>query len=99
MLFCWSAAQRKCQLLQTWVRQTFEPKNSVSARLSADLSGALNSVKASNFKIFSTTDGIRYWNHRQNHHSWHSLIKADGQPPMGRPVEIVLRFGGKSTQY
>jgi molecular chaperone DnaK (HSP70) len=34
--------------------------------------------------------GIRYWDRRQNRHSWHPLIKA-GQPyPMENPVELVL---------
>ncbi|MEO0948462.1 MAG: Hsp70 family protein [Cyanobacteria bacterium J06641_5] len=34
--------------------------------------------------------GIRYWNRRDNCHSWHPIIKA-GQPyPTRQPVEIVL---------
>jgi molecular chaperone DnaK (HSP70) len=34
--------------------------------------------------------GIRYWNRKQNCHSWHPIIQA-GQPyPMAQPVELVL---------
>jgi len=47
-----------------WVQQYFEPeKFGVSARLK--ISRCSNSVKASNFKIFYHSYGIRYWNHRQ----------------------------------
>ncbi|NJL86404.1 MAG: Hsp70 family protein [Leptolyngbyaceae cyanobacterium SM1_1_3] len=38
--------------------------------------------------------GIRYWDRRQNRHSWHSIIQQ-GQPyPMDKPVELLL---GAST--
>jgi molecular chaperone DnaK (HSP70) len=34
--------------------------------------------------------GIRYWDRRQNCHSWHRVINA-GQPyPMAKPVELIL---------
>jgi molecular chaperone DnaK (HSP70) len=34
--------------------------------------------------------GIRYWDRRQNCHSWHRVINA-GQPyPMSKPVELLL---------
>lgn len=34
--------------------------------------------------------GIRYWNHRDNCHSWHPIIHA-GQPyPTREPIELVL---------
>jgi molecular chaperone DnaK (HSP70) len=34
--------------------------------------------------------GIRYWDRRQNCHSWHRVINA-GQPyPMTKPVELIL---------
>lgn len=34
--------------------------------------------------------GVRYWDRRNNRHSWHPLIRT-GQPyPMNQPVELVL---------
>ena len=34
--------------------------------------------------------GVRYWNRRENAHSWHTLIES-GQPyPTAEPVELVL---------
>lgn len=78
--------------VQTWVQQYFEPEKIRCERpFEAIARGALQlsqGVQLQDFLYHSY--GIRYWNHRQNHHSWHSLIKA-GQPyPMSEPVELVL---------
>lgn len=78
--------------VQTWVQQYFEPEKIRCERpFEAIAQGALQlsqGVQLQDFLYHSY--GIRYWNHRQNHHSWHSLIKA-GQPyPMSEPVELVL---------
>jgi molecular chaperone DnaK (HSP70) len=42
--------------------------------------------------------GIRYWDRRQNCHSWHRVINA-GQPyPMSKPVELVLGASQENQQ-
>jgi molecular chaperone DnaK (HSP70) len=78
--------------VQTWVRQYVdESKIRCEKPFEAIAQGALQLSQGVQIKDFLYHGyGIRYWNRRNNCHSWHSLIKA-GQPyPMESPVELVL---------
>lgn len=78
--------------VQDWITGYFNPEKIKSDQpLTAIAQGALQlgrGIKVQDFLYHSY--GIRYWNRRQNCHSWHPLIKA-GQPyPMTTPVPLVL---------
>jgi molecular chaperone DnaK (HSP70) len=78
--------------VQDWIRQYFQPEQiRANQPLTAIAQGALQvgrGIKIQDFLYHSY--GIRYWNRRQNCHSWHPLIHA-GQPyPMTVPVPLVL---------
>lgn len=78
--------------VQRWVQQYFESaKIRCEKPFEAIAQGALQlnqGVEVKDFLYHSY--GIRYWNRRENCHSWHPLIKS-GQPyPMPEPVELVL---------
>lgn len=78
--------------VQDWIGGYFSPEKIKSDQpLTAIAQGALQlgrGIKVQDFLYHSY--GIRYWNRRQNCHSWHPLIKA-GQPyPMTTPVTLVL---------
>ena len=75
-----------------WVQQYFE-----SAKIRCDkpfeaiAQGALQLSQGLEIKDFLYHSyGIRYWNRRENCHSWHSLIKSGQSYPMSEPVELVL---------
>ncbi|MEG4579740.1 Hsp70 family protein [Microcoleus sp. MON1_C5] len=75
-----------------WVQQYFDPaKIRCDKPFEAIAQGALQLSQGLEIKDFLYHSyGIRYWNRRDNCHSWHSLIKS-GQPyPMSEPVELVL---------
>jgi molecular chaperone DnaK (HSP70) len=78
--------------VQRWVRQQFPPEKVKADRpFEAVAQGALQldlSLELEDFLYHSY--GIRYWDRRNNCHSWHPIIKQ-GQPyPMGAPVELTL---------
>lgn len=78
--------------VQRWVQQYFdETKIRCDRPFEAIARGALQleqGIQLQDFLYHSY--GIRYWNRRENAHSWHPIIKA-GQPyPMTEPVELVL---------
>jgi molecular chaperone DnaK (HSP70) len=78
--------------VQTWVEQYFETEKIRCDRpFEAIAQGALQLSQGIQIQDFLYHGyGIRYWNHRHNRHSWHTLINA-GQPyPMSTPVELVL---------
>ncbi len=78
--------------VQNWVRQYFDAsKIRCEKPFEAIAQGALQLSQGIQLKDFLYHGyGIRYWDRRQNRHSWHPLIKA-GQPyPMESPVELVL---------
>ena len=78
--------------VQDWIRQYFSSEKIKSDQpLTAIAQGALQLCQGITVQDFLYHSyGIRYWNRRQNCHSWHPLIKA-GQPyPMTTPVELVL---------
>ncbi|HCF26562.1 MAG TPA: molecular chaperone DnaK [Cyanobacteria bacterium UBA11049] len=78
--------------VQTWVQQYFAPEKIRCDRpFEAIASGALQLTQGVELKDFLYHSyGIRYWDRRNNCHSWHPLIKT-GQPyPMSEPVELVL---------
>jgi len=82
--------------VQTWVQQYFDAaKVRCDKPFEAIAQGALQLSQGIEVKDFLYHSyGIRYWDRRQNSHSWHPLIKA-GQPyPMSEPVELIL---GAST--
>jgi len=78
--------------VQTWMRQYFEAAKIYGEKpFDAIASGALQLVQGFELKDFlHHSYGIRYWNRRENKHSWHPIIKT-GQPyPMNNPVELRL---------
>jgi molecular chaperone DnaK (HSP70) len=82
--------------IQNWVKQYFdEAKIKSNRHFEAIATGALQisrSVEVKDFLYHSY--GIRYWDRKQNCHSWHPIIKT-GQPyPTEQPVEVIL---GAST--
>jgi molecular chaperone DnaK (HSP70) len=78
--------------VKTWIKQYFaEEKIRCDRPFEAIALGALQLAQGFELKDFLYHSyGIRYWNRRNNVHSWHPIIKA-GQPyPMANPVEITL---------
>ncbi|MEG4519850.1 MULTISPECIES: Hsp70 family protein [unclassified Microcoleus] len=75
-----------------WVQQYFDPaKISCDKPFEAIAQGALQLSQGLEIKDFLYHSyGIRYWNRRDNCHSWHSLIKSGQSYPMSEPVELVL---------
>ena len=75
-----------------WVQQYFEPaKIRCDKPFEAIAQGALQLSQGLEIKDFLYHSyGIRYWNRRENCHSWHSLIKSGQSYPMSEPVELVL---------
>ncbi|MCU0542406.1 MAG: Hsp70 family protein [Oscillatoriaceae cyanobacterium Prado104] len=78
--------------VQRWVQQYFDTaKIRCDKPFEAIARGALQlgqGVEVKDFLYHSY--GIRYWNRRENCHSWHSLIKSGQSYPMSEPVELVL---------
>ncbi|MBD2021979.1 Hsp70 family protein [Leptolyngbya sp. FACHB-36] len=78
--------------VQTWVQQYFDLSKIRSEKpFEAIAHGALQLSQGVELKDFLYHSyGIRYWDRRNNCHSWHPLIKT-GQPyPMSDPVELML---------
>ncbi|MEG4393276.1 Hsp70 family protein [Microcoleus sp. BROC3] len=75
-----------------WVEQYFEAaKIRCDKPFEAIAQGALQLSQGLEIKDFLYHSyGIRYWNRRDNCHSWHSLIKSGQSYPMSEPVELVL---------
>lgn len=83
--------------VRSWIGQYFEQDKLFEDRpYEAIVKGALQVAQNIEIRDFLYHSyGIRYWNRRQNCHSWHSIIET-GQPyPLERPVELVL---GASTE-
>ncbi len=78
--------------VQTWVQQYFEPEKIHSGRpFEAIAQGALGLTQGIELKDFLYHSyGIRYWDRRNNSHSWHPLVKAGQSYPMSEPVELIL---------
>lgn len=78
--------------VQVWVSQYFDgSKISGSRPFEAIAQGALQVLQGVEVKDFLYHGyGIRYWDQRQQAHSWHTLIQS-GQPyPMAEPIELIL---------
>ncbi|MEG5135454.1 MULTISPECIES: Hsp70 family protein [unclassified Microcoleus] len=78
--------------VKRWVEQYFEPaKIRCDKPFEAIAQGALQLSQGIEIKDFLYHSyAIRYWNRRENCHSWHSLIKSGQSYPMSEPVELVL---------
>jgi len=78
--------------VQTWVQQYFDAsKIRCEKPFEAIAQGALQLSQGVEIKDFLYHSyGIRFWDRRNNRHSWHSIIKAGQAYPMETPVEIVL---------
>lgn len=78
--------------VQRWVQQYFDREKIKCDRpFEAIARGALQLSQGIEVKDFLYHSyGIRYWNRRENCHSWHSLIKSGQSYPMSEPVELVL---------
>jgi molecular chaperone DnaK (HSP70) len=78
--------------VQNWIKQYFDEDKILCDRpFDAIATGALAIIQGIQVQDFLYHSyGIRYWNRKQNCHSWHPIIQA-GQPyPMAQPVELVL---------
>ncbi|MEG4530618.1 Hsp70 family protein [Microcoleus sp. D2_18a_D3] len=75
-----------------WVQQYFDTaKIRCDKPFEAIAQGALQLSQGIEIKDFLYHSyGIRYWNRRDNCHSWHTLIKSGQSYPMSEPVELVL---------
>jgi molecular chaperone DnaK (HSP70) len=78
--------------VQRWVEQYFDKaKIKCDRPFEAIAQGALQLSQGIEVKDFLYHSyGIRYWNRRENCHSWHNLIKSGQSYPMSEPVELVL---------
>ncbi len=78
--------------VQSWVKQYFDAdKIRCEKPFEAIAQGALQLSQGIEIKDFLYHSyGIRYWNRRENCHSWHPIIKAGQAYPMSEPVELVL---------
>lgn len=78
--------------VKQWLRGYFsEDKIKCSRPFDAIATGALQitqGVKLQDYLYHSY--GIRYWNRKEQRHSWHPLIKAGQAYPMTTPVELIL---------
>jgi molecular chaperone DnaK (HSP70) len=78
--------------VQTWVQQYFEPEKIRCERpFEAIAQGALQITQGLEIKDFLYHSyGVRYWDRRNQRHSWQPIIKAGQAYPMTQPVELVL---------
>ncbi|WP_414577577.1 Hsp70 family protein [Anabaena sp. CCY 9402-a] len=78
--------------VQTWVKQYFAPEKIRSERpFEAIAQGALQLSQGVEIKDFLYHSyGVRYWDRRNQRHSWHPIIKAGQGYPMSQPVELFL---------
>jgi molecular chaperone DnaK (HSP70) len=83
-----------CQIpaVQDWVGQYFDQtKIRCDRPFEAIAQGALQISQGMEVKDFLYHSyGIRYWNRRQNVHSWHPLISSGQAYPMTTPIELTL---------
>jgi molecular chaperone DnaK (HSP70) len=92
----------KIPAVQRWVQQYFEPaKIRCDKPFEAIAQGALQLSQGLEIKDFLYHSyGIRYWNRRENCHSWHSLIKSGPVLSDERTGRISLGgFFRKSAEY
>ncbi|MBD2196223.1 MULTISPECIES: Hsp70 family protein [Calothrix] len=78
--------------VQTWVKQYFDTEKIRCERpFEAIAQGALQITQGIEIKDFLYHSyGVRYWDRRNQRHSWHPIIKAGQAYPMSQPVELVL---------
>ncbi|NRB09927.1 MAG: Hsp70 family protein [Richelia sp.] len=78
--------------VQTWIKQYFdESKIRCKCPFEAIAQGALQLTQNVEIKDFLYHSyGVRYWNRRQNQHSWYPIIKEGQAYPMTQPVELLL---------
>ena len=78
--------------VQNWVQQYFEADKICRHRpFDAIAQGALQLTQGLEVKDFLYHSyGIRYWNRRQQAHSWHPIIPAGLPYPMVEPIELML---------
>ncbi len=78
--------------VQQWLEKYFDrTRIKCDQPLSAIASGALQLAQGFQLQDFLYHSyGVRYWNYRENKHSWHPIIKAGQSYPMTTPVELVL---------
>jgi molecular chaperone DnaK (HSP70) len=78
--------------VQTWIKQYFEPEKIRCERpFEAIAQGALQLFQGIEIKDFLYHSyGVRYWDRRNQRHSWHPIIKAGQAYPMTQPVELFL---------
>lgn len=83
-----------CQIpaVQAWIGQYFDAsKIRCDKPFEAIALGALQIAQGIEVKDFLYHSyGVRYWNRRQNAHSWHPIIKAGQLYPMTEPIELTL---------
>jgi molecular chaperone DnaK (HSP70) len=78
--------------VQTWIEQYFPTEKVRSEKpFEAIAQGALQLERGVEIKDFLYHSyGIRFWDRRNNCHSWHPIIRQ-GQPyPMLQPIELLL---------
>lgn len=78
--------------VQAWIQRYFDTSKIKCDRpFEAVALGALKLAQGLEVRDYLYHSyGIRYWNRRQNCHSWHPIIKT-GQPyPMSQPFELTL---------
>ncbi|MBD2299698.1 Hsp70 family protein [Nostoc sp. FACHB-190] len=78
--------------VQTWVKQYFAPEKIRCERpFEAIAQGALQLSQGVEIKDFLYHSyGIRYWDRRNQRHSWHPIIKSGQAYPMNQAVELFL---------
>ncbi|AFY41799.1 Hsp70 family protein [Nostoc sp. PCC 7107] len=78
--------------VQTWVKQYFAPeKIRCEKTFEAIAQGALQLSQGVEIKDFLYHSyGIRYWDRRNQRHSWHPIIKSGQAYPMNQAVELFL---------
>jgi molecular chaperone DnaK (HSP70) len=78
--------------VQDWIGQYFDQTKIRSDRpFEAIAQGALQISQGIEVKDFLYHSyGVRYWNRRQNVHSWHPLIPSGQAYPMTTPIELTL---------
>ncbi|WP_353672890.1 Hsp70 family protein [Synechocystis sp. LKSZ1] len=78
--------------IQAWLQDYFPANKIASDRpFEAIALGALKLVQGQEIQdLLYHSYGVRYWNRRQNCHSWHPIIEAGQAYPMAQPVELTL---------
>jgi molecular chaperone DnaK (HSP70) len=78
--------------VQTYVNQYFEQKKIRCERpFEAIAQGALQITQGIEIKDYLYHSyGVRYWDRRNQRHSWQPIVKAGQAYPMTQPVELVL---------